>query len=77
MAGFELGWWVSWSLRRVTLRELVLEKFGEGIPARRSNAAGEMSVSESWIRRGCLQRWQTRGAELILSTRSGNFADFS
>jgi hypothetical protein len=33
-------------------------------------------VSESWIRRGCLQRWQTRGAELILSTRSCNFDDF-
>ena len=57
MAGFELGWLVSWSWRHGTLTELDLERFGErGVPARRSNAAGEMSARESWIRRGCLQR---------------------
>jgi hypothetical protein len=37
-----------------------------GRPARRSNAAGEMSARESWTLRGCLQRWQTNGTVLIL-----------
>ena len=45
-------------------------------PARRSNAAGDRSVSESCARSGCLQRWHTNSTALIVSPPlSGRFVD--
>lgn len=35
------------------------------VPVKRSRAAGEMSDRDSWIRIGCLHRWQINGTPLI------------